>query len=211
MIFLTGTDQGRARLNESALLLQCLILFALLGGFLAISLAPALYPNRPKLRVTSLLFGSFCGGLGLVAACQLGATKQLVDRLDKVQEEVEISRLAAEQYLQSERASAEAEAALQNPPPPTYTPTYLPQGAYPEPVSSEVSKPISSAQDASPGCDGGSIKSAIAIVAAAQKARAEGLSDSRIIQEILGYRGSQYNKGKELLLQIVGGSADEAP
>lgn len=209
MIFLTGTDQGRARLNESALLLQCLILLALVTGFLVISLTPALYPSRPRLRMASLFFGSFCGGLGLVGACQLGATKQLIDRLDKVQEEIEISRLAAEQYLQSERASAEAEAALQNPPLSTYSSTYLPQGAYPEPVINEVSKSASAPQEPSLGADS-NIKAAVAIVAAAQKARAEGLADSRIIQEILGFRGSQYNKGKELLTQILGGGADEA-
>lgn len=218
-IFLTATDQGRQRLRDSVTLLHCLIIAALLGGFISLSLVPAVYPGRPRLRLFSLAVGGFSGLFGLVAACQLGATNQLLVKLDKVQEEIELSRMAAEQYLQTERISAEAEAALAQPATAatysaysTYRPPQIPASERevvreaPQEVREEVSGEVP--QEVAPNNKAEQIKFALSLITSVRKAREEGVSDSRIIQEVLGFRGSQYNKGKSLLAEIKGGEAD---
>lgn len=218
-IFLTATDQGRQRLRDSVVLLHCLIVCSIIGGFVSLSLVPSLYPGRPKLRLFSLAIGSFSGLFGLVAACQLGSTNQLLAKLDRVQEEIEISRMAAEQYVQSERATAEAEAALaQSATYPTYStyPTYQPPQIpaserevvreVPQEVREEV--PQESREEVAPSGKAEQIKFALSLIASARKAQEEGMAESRIIQDVLGFRGSQYNKGKSLLAEIKGGATD---
>ena len=215
-IFLTATDQGRQRLRDSVVLLHCLIIVSVIGGFVSLSLVPALYPGRPKLRLFSLTIGSFSGLFGLVAACQLGSTNQLLAKLDKVQEEIEISRMAAEQYVQSERAAVEAEAALSQPVTysaySTYQPPQIPASERevvreaPQGVKEEVSQEVR--EDVTPSGKAEQIKFALSLIASARKAQEQGMAESKIIQDVLGFRGSQYNKGKSLLAEIKGGGDD---
>ena len=201
VVFYAGFDQGRRNAFTTSVILHIFCLLLLFSGVTLVSISPSLFRGSPRLRSASLLYGLF-SGLGLiVVGTQLEITDKLLTRVEKVEDEIALSQFASEQYAQQQYYEELAETANAELPPTSAS--YFP------PTSQVTSEALTvgsqGVQDLGGGSGSGSkaaeVGSAIATLSSIKSAYSEGKSDTWIIEEILGFKGRNFEKGKEILAQ----------
>lgn len=201
VVFFSGFDQGRRNAFTTSVILHFFCLILLFSGITLVSISPSLFRGSPKLRSVCLFYGLFCGTGLLVCGVQLEVTDKLLERIKKVEDEIALSQFAAEQYAQQQYYEGLAETANAELPPasaPYFPPTS-------QVTSEALTVGSQGVQDLGSVSGSGSksveVGSAIATLTAIKSAYAQGKSDTWIIEEILGMKGRNFEKGKELLGQ----------
>lgn len=201
VVFYAGFDQGRRNAFITSVILHIFCLLLLFSGATLVSISPSLFKNSPRLRSASLFYGLFSGVGLIVVGTQLEITDKLLERVEKVEDEVALSQFAAEQYAQQQYYEELAETANAELPP-TSAP-YFP--ATSQVTSEALTVGSQGVADSGSGSGSGSklaeVGGAIAQLASIKSAYSQGKSDTWIIEEILGMKGRNFEKGKELLGQ----------
>ncbi|MCT7965182.1 hypothetical protein NG799_02390 [Laspinema sp. D1] len=128
-------------------------------------------------------------------------TDKLLERIKKVEDEIALSQFAAEQYAQQQYYEGLAETANAELPP-TSAP-HFPVTSSPTSEALTVGSQgvADSGSVSGSGSKAAEVGSAIATLTAIKTAISQEKSDTWIIEEILGMKGRNFEKGKELLSQ----------
>lgn len=205
VVFFSGFDQGRRNAFTTSVILHVFCLLLLFSGATLVSISPSLFRENPRLRSVCLFYGLFCGIGLLVCGVQLDVTDKLLERVKKVEDEIALSQFAAEQYAQQqyyEQIAEEANAEL----PPASAP-YFPATSAPTSAPTSEALTVGSQGVADSGSVSGSgskaaeVGGAIATLTAIKSAISQEKSDTWIIEEVLGMKGRNFEKGKEILAQ----------
>lgn len=201
VVFFSAFDQGRRNAFTTSVILHFFCLILLFSGITLVSISPSLFKGNPRIRSICLFYGLFCGIGLLVCGVQLEVTDRLLERIKKVEDEIALSQFAAEQYAQQQYYEQLAEEA--NPElPPTSAPYFPPTSA---PTSEALTVGSQGVQDlgsvSGSGSKAAEVGSAIAQLASIKSAYSQGKSDTWIIEEILGFKGRNFERGKEILVQ----------
>ena len=163
----------------------------LIFGFFIWSIVPFVATEKDKLshqlfRYSSLILSLSCGSLGLFCGVKLEKDNNLHQATLKSQNNVRFHGLATEQYLEEQRLELLAKYQLQE----------FQQTLYPITPETLINQEVTELQLPENELVDHNL------VTSVTHAINNGLSDSKIIKEILGMKGRNYKEGKALLSQI---------
>lgn len=176
-----GIDLKQTQLRQQRTVLSSLAIGGALSGLIVWSVAPFVTQNKP-LRFLALSYSMVAGLIACYSSSVLIRNQRIYKALDSSEIDDYLHQLAVTQYSQQRfwegRAFESSELLEPN------------QTKDSGKVSSHLTNSELTELDANE------------LIELVEDAKADGLSDSKIIKEILGYRGERYGEGKELLKQI---------
>lgn len=197
-----SSPQNQLRQNRTLLLLTGGV--STVAGLFLWSATPFVF-NNPKdkvdvyLRYLSL-FGSLSLGIAAVASGkQLERIAPLIKAIETAERNDFYDQLASSQYLQSQMWQREAMTALQ--------PPISPQSSA---VYSESSDTLSdSLSDTSQNSEVNESQHFQGLYKSVSLLKEQGVSDTKIIEEVLGMGGRKFNEGKQMLEVLLQLGADQ--
>ncbi len=176
-----GIDLKQTQLRQQRAILYSLAIGGTLSGFLVWSVAPFVTQNK-ALRFLSLSYSAIAGLITCYSSSVLIRNQRIYKALDSSEIDDYLHQLAVTQYGQQRYWES--------------------QGIY-NPVNPEMTnyQTLPEFTNANGKLEKDYLHD-LEMLADVSDAIEDGLSDSQIIQNILGYKGRNYNEGKTLLKQI---------
>lgn len=174
-------DLKTQQIRQQRTLLQSVTLGAITSGFLIWSVTPFL-TQSVSIRYAALAYTLLSGLITSYSASELIKNKRIYTSLDKSEIDDFLHQVAVQQYAQQQQWSSEAV---------------------------RTDKPLEPRQTNQLGENGSEFVRSeptefglTELSELVEDALNDGYSDSKIIKEVLGYRGDNYTKGKELLNRV---------
>ncbi|MBP0020275.1 MAG: hypothetical protein J7647_22310 [Cyanobacteria bacterium SBLK] len=174
-------DLKQTQLRQQRTILYSLAIGGTLSGLLIWSITPFITQNK-TLRYLSLIYTALAGSLTCFSSSVLINNRRIYKALDSSEIDDYLHQLATEQFRQQGYWENRATSANVNP-------EMLDLQGLPENLPISGNGKNGNLHDPE-------------MLAEVSEAINEGISDSRIIQNILGYKGRYYNEGRNLLKQI---------
>lgn len=176
-----GIDLKQTQLRQQRTILYSLALGGTLSGLIVWSVAPFVTQNK-ALRFLALSYSTVAGLIVCYSSSVLIRNQRIYKALDSSEIDDYLHQLAVTQYSQQRFWEGQAVGVSE-----LLEPS---QTKELEKVSSYLTNSELTELDMNE------------LIELVEDAKADGLSDSKIIKEILGYRGERYGEGKTLLKEI---------